>query len=230
MKRSLLGSGDKLPVHEERGGGVVLGASDAEDPHARSLLPAHSRGCTICPPSLLETPVAHPEPIQHPAHAWAAALLDLSRSNRLIHYRIRASSSVQVVREDARDVAALLLADKELGFDPKPDDGSFDTAPFEVAAEQLRLQTPLDRPRLERVLASLEAGAARLWECERITALHVALGMLEYRAAHDDRPHRAPLLLVPVRLHRSTPNAEASMRWTGAPPVFNPVLGLKLRG
>ena len=141
------------------------------------------------------------ETVARRLEGWRRRLLDLSRSNRLVHYRIRAASSVQVVREDAAHVADLVLAGKRLGFDPKPDDGSFEQAP-ETRGGDLRLQTPLDRERLERVLVRLFREARARLEEQGFHTLHLAFGMLEYETTEDDRPHRAPLLLVPVELER----------------------------
>lgn len=158
---------------------------------------------------------------------WRQRLLDLSRSNRLIHYRIRAASSVQVVREDASHLADLVLAGKRLGFDPKPDDGSFEQG-GEIRSGDLRLQTPLDRGRLEKVLVRLSREARASLEEQGFHTLHLAFGMLEYATPEDGRPHRAPLLLVPVELTRRGARGELTLVAADDEPRLNPALCLKL--
>ncbi|MCB9829320.1 MAG: DUF3320 domain-containing protein [Planctomycetes bacterium] len=167
------------------------------------------------------------ETVARRLEGWRRRLLDLSRSNRLVHYRIRAASSVQVVREDAAHVADLVLAGKRLGFDPKPDDGSFEQAP-ETRGGDLRLQTPLDRERLERVLVRLFREARARLEEQGFHTLHLAFGMLEYETTEDDRPHRAPLLLVPVELERRGARGEITLVLADDEPRVNPALVLKL--
>ncbi|MGE0190823.1 MAG: DUF3320 domain-containing protein [Planctomycetota bacterium] len=166
------------------------------------------------------------ETVARRIEGWRRRLLDLSRSNRLVHYRIRAASSVQVVREDAAHVADLVLGGKRLGFDPKPDDGSFEQVP--EARGDLRLQTPLDRQRLERVLVRLFREARARLEEQGFHTLHLAFGMLEYETTEDDRPHRAPLLLVPVELERRGARGDITLVLADDEPRVNPALVLKL--
>ena len=76
-----------------------------------------------------------------------------------------------------------------------------------------RLQTRLEDEKLQNKLLRLQYDAKSIIEEQGINSLFLALGFLEwYDAAASDKVRYAPLILLPVELHRKTVNAKFRIR------------------
>ena len=85
----------------------------------------------------------------------------------------------------------------------------------EIADRHLdkNLQTPLDDEKLQKKLLRLFYDARSFYEEQGVNSLYLAMGFLEwYESATTDKPRYAPLLLIPVELHRRTVNARFRLR------------------
>jgi very-short-patch-repair endonuclease/DNA polymerase III delta prime subunit len=75
------------------------------------------------------------------------------------------------------------------------------------------LQTPLDDEKLQKKLLRLFYDARGFYEEQGVNSLYLAMGFLEwYESPTSDKPRYAPLLLIPVELHRRTVNARFRLR------------------
>lgn len=75
------------------------------------------------------------------------------------------------------------------------------------------LQTALDDETLQGRLLRLFYDARSLFEEQGVNSLYLAVGFLEwYEALNSDTPRYAPLLLIPVELHRRTVNARFRLK------------------
>lgn len=85
----------------------------------------------------------------------------------------------------------------------------------EIADRHLdkNLQTPLDDEKLQKKLLRLFYDARGFYEEQGVNSLYLAMGFLEwYESPTSDKPRYAPLLLIPVELHRRTVNAKFRLR------------------
>ncbi|HVH13599.1 MAG TPA: DUF4011 domain-containing protein, partial [Longimicrobium sp.] len=140
------------------------------------------------------------------------------------------SQSIEAVAADANDA--------QVGFDELEDDegsGAAAFAPYEVAslAEKHRddmLQTTSPPDRLDIQLRRIDEQARETREEQGVNALFLALGMLHYREAKDsDQVFRAPLVLLPVALARTSAGAGYTLSATDDEYIVNPALAEYLR-
>ena len=85
----------------------------------------------------------------------------------------------------------------------------------EIADRHLdkNLQTTLDDEKLQKKLLRLFYDARGFYEEQGVNSLYLAMGFLEwYESPSSDKPRYAPLLLIPVELHRRTVNAKFRLR------------------
>jgi len=177
---------------------------------------------------------------------WQRKLLDLSLRNNLLNFK----SSKKALKLEAPDAGALedLLADGQaLKLLARPDlmDGA---DPRNQAIhegrerEDLRRAHALDALKRREVFISvaqdeLEPRLVDLYRTARTTlqegganTLYVALGFLSWN--RDDKPgskYRAPLILVPVTLHRKSMRSGFTLALHDDEPRFNPTLIEMLR-
>jgi len=150
-------------------------------------------------------------------------LLDLSLRNRLLSFRQTKRSTIMIEGEDPKALFHLLLAEgKSLAFLPKQEDGNEATVK-DPKDKNLACELPaLD---LQRNLLHLERQARSFLEEKGINALYLALGFVEWR--REDKPDRvlhAPLLLIPVRLERTSVAKRFRLRALDHDPITNPSL------
>ncbi len=170
-----------------------------------------------------------PDAVAARLETWKAKLIDLSRSNRLLHYRHHRASSVQVVEEDPREVLALLAAGKKLTFDARREpEGEASPEPGRLRTGDTRLQTDLGRDVLDKVLKTLWRDSRASIEEQGFNTLFLAMGMLEFTVPPERDLWRAPLLLFPVQLIRRGARAEFALAAYEDEARINPALPLKL--
>ncbi len=159
---------------------------------------------------------------------WKRKLLDLSLRNRLLNFRPTAKT-LRVLGDDLGRLEDKLAGDQSFGFEPNPnferqiDASTQKPIPREVAEERLRthLAASLDRGKLilaDDDKAKIETRLVDLFRTARIaeeeggvSPLYLALGILQWKESdHTSTANRAPLLLVPVTIERSSVRAGLS--------------------
>ena len=117
--------------------------------------------------------------------------------------------------------------DDKLLVQPRDADGQGGTADGHV---DTRLQTNLASARLQSRLLKTERDARTFIEEQGVNILYLALGMLRwYEAKSSQEPRRAPLILVPVALERSSVRERFRLRYTEEEIEQNLPLVNKLR-
>lgn len=103
----------------------------------------------------------------------------------------------------------LIYDDEPVLYQPDEEEEGEDTSRFTDS----RLQTTLEDEKLQNKLLRLQYDAKSIIEEQGINSLFLALGFLEwYDAAASDKVRYAPLILLPVELHRKTVNAKFRIR------------------
>lgn len=173
---------------------------------------------------------------------WKRKLVDLSRRNRLIHFRASRNTSVRIVDElppetfrmtVQKRASMMLLPRTETSEEAPADTGTY--APY--TAEQLQarhidraLQTDLTAERLEKVLLTTYRKASAVEGDHGYNVLYLALGFLEwYESESSDEMFSSPLFLVPVELERKQAGKRFSLKSRDDDPIFNPALAQRLR-
>jgi very-short-patch-repair endonuclease len=171
-------------------------------------------------------------------------LLDLGLRNPLISFRRLTARGVQVVDERPEELFRLLATQgKAMYFDPAPERGGIDdefafvTQPdriTDLASEERftdnRLQTPHPSAQLQKRLLNTYHIARTFVEEQGISVLYLALGMLNwFEADSSDEPRKAPLILIPVELERTSVESRFRVSHTGEDIVTNLSLQAKLK-
>ena len=180
-------------------------------------------------------------------------LLDLSTRNRLLSVPVQSKSAriIQVHDELSEQVFRLLVeekktlsflpgrasagtaaneADEEIGL-PQPEEGAMD-ADSGLAKRHVdsRLQTALSPEGLQRRLLALCRDAQTMIEEQGVNILYLAFGQLKwFEADKTDTPRYAPLVLVPVELHRDSAADRFHMHWREEDIEENLSLAAKLK-
>lgn len=185
-------------------------------------------------------------------------LLDLGLRNSLINFRSRAKK-IEVVDELSSEVFRILVGEgKKMRFLPIPErdpddhsedalgdllteaDGDFskffaedeELGPGGLASRHtdLNLQTRLETRRLHARLLQLNNEARTYIEEQGVNVLYLALGFLHwYESDSSEAARRAPLLLVPVELERSSARERFSLSYSDEDIDDNLSLKEKLR-
>ena len=98
--------------------------------------------------------------------------------------------------------------------------------------QDLKLQTSIPAESLQKKLLDVYLFARLAQEEQGVNTLFLVLGMLTWReadASDHDKPRRAPLILLPVALDRSSARDRFRLRHEGDDPEFNLSLAEKLK-
>lgn len=171
-------------------------------------------------------------------------LLDMGlRGNSLLHFRPGAKT-VEVVDERSDEIMRLLVEEKRsLSFAPLPaklaDEAPLETPELvarlaEIQGEKRhqdsRLQTRLSAEQLDKRLLKIHTDANTFIQEQGVNTLYLALGFLTWCEANSpETPRKAPLLLVPVSLVRTSVRERFALRYTEAEPGRNLTLAAKLK-
>ena len=176
-------------------------------------------------------------------------LLDLGLRNPLLNYRLLRTRGLEVVDEVPAEVYRQLTAEgKAMTFlpareeaTPEPDsnevfgDGFGQPAENEVVNNlavrhtDSRLQTALSSAELQSRLLSTYHLSNTFIQEQGVNTLFLALGMLTWMEDDGGEPRKAPLVLVPVALDRSSVRTRFQLRYTGDDPGDNLSLRERLR-
>ncbi|MEZ4268864.1 MAG: DUF3320 domain-containing protein [Myxococcota bacterium] len=172
---------------------------------------------------------------------WRARLLDLTRRNRLINYK-PTKASVPLLVHDAGAVEDALADGLRLAIHPKPDIRTPDGRPMpsvdpkalhghlesELALKRLRADLPAGD--LEGRLVGLYRKARTSLEEGGANTLYLAVGFLEWTEPKSKgEPQRAPILLLPLELHRERIGHPLQISLGDDEPMLNVTLLEKLR-
>lgn len=178
---------------------------------------------------------------------WQRKLLDLSLRNSLLNFRAT-KKAIKLDAPDPKRLEDVLAAEGSvLKLLPRPDlmegaDPRSQAIHEARAFEDVRCAHALDaltrfevfvslpRDELETRLVDLYRYARSTLQEGGANTLFLALGFLSWtRDDKDDKRHRAPLILIPVTLHRKSVRSGFSLTLHDDEPRFNPTLLEMLR-
>ncbi|MEA2917098.1 MAG: hypothetical protein QOJ15_9179 [Bradyrhizobium sp.] len=183
------------------------------------------------------------------------ALLDLSTRNRLLNtpLRTRNNRAIEIVDEKADEIFQLLTSNKAFTFlsgvqlsevdraaldpdddvtggIPQPDDDAVDERGIALRHSDTRLQTRLTSEGLQKRLFDIWYDAQTLEQEQGVNILYLAIGLLRWFDNDTSEIARhAPLVLLPVKLERSSAADKFKMRWREEPPSPNLTLQAKMK-
>ncbi|GLS19466.1 hypothetical protein GCM10007874_24830 [Labrys miyagiensis] len=187
--------------------------------------------------------------------AQRQALLDLGTRNRLINVplRLKGVRTIEIVDEKCSEIYALLTQGKGLTFLPGREPPQEEQAELDVASEataviprpvdeeldrngiprrytDLRLQTRLTGEGLQKRLFDIWYDARSFEEEQGVNILYLAFGLLRwFEDDKSDVARHAPLILLPVRLERSSAAERFTLHWRNEPASPNLSIQAKLR-
>ena len=182
------------------------------------------------------------------------ALLDLSTRNRLLNVPLRTKNNraIEIVNETADEVFRLLTEGKALSFNPgvelteeqraglepdddvtggipQPGDNPVDARGVAARHADSKLQTRLTSEALQKRLFDIWYDAQTLEQEQGVNILYLAIGLLRWVDSEaSDAARHAPLVLLPVRLERTTASDKFKLRWREEPPSPNLTLQAKM--
>ncbi len=168
---------------------------------------------------------------------WRNELVNLARSNRLLHFRDTRASTLGIVADESQVpeiVARLLRGRSWTFFEPadveENDDDGEQRIPLRLLPGPGELLTDKsDRADLLRTLRNLDRRASQEYMDKGLWILYLAVGMLRWTDPDTQETVRSPLLLVPVTLERETPREPYTLKKVDEEIVLNPALVLKLQ-
>ncbi|MEX0956424.1 MAG: DUF3320 domain-containing protein [Rhizobiaceae bacterium] len=181
-------------------------------------------------------------------------LLDLGTRNRLINVPLRSKNirTIEIVDERVSEVYRLLLEakaltflpgrqltdeekaelaedDAETGGIPQPDEDDANENGIARRHLDTRLQTRLTSEGLQKRLLNMWYDARTLEEEQGVNILYLAIGLLRwFDSDSSDVERHAPLVLLPVRLDRTSAADRFTLRWRGEPASTNLSLQAKM--
>jgi hypothetical protein len=184
------------------------------------------------------------------------ALLDLGTRNRLVHIPLRTKNirAIEIIEEKSAKVFRILGEGKRFNFLPAgvEEANSQSTANGENSSRRVarsplkdetsdvgpqsrhsdkRLQTRLSSEGLQKRLLDIWYDARTLEEEQGVNILYLALGLLKwFEDDKSDVERFAPLVLLPVRLERSSAADRFHLVWRSEPPSPNLSLQAKMEG
>lgn len=183
------------------------------------------------------------------------ALLDLSTRNRLLNTPLRTKNNraIEIVDEKSVEVFRLLTSNKAFSFVPgvqlseadraeldpdddvtggipQPDDDTFDDKGRASRHTDTRLQTRLTSEGLQKRLFDIWYDAQTLEQEQGVNILYLAIGLLRwFDSDTSDVARHAPLVLLPVKLERTSAADKFKLRWRDEPPSPNLTLQAKMK-
>ncbi|URC14831.1 DUF3320 domain-containing protein [Flavobacterium sp. B183] len=153
-------------------------------------------------------------------------LLDLGLRNTLLNYKTSKVKGLQIVQEQSSSIYDILVRqNKAMTFLGRPgkdeDDELFElpelTEPeIQDAYNDTRLQVNETEAKLQTKILNTYYFARTSIEEQGVNMLYLALGILNwYEKGNSEETRKAPLILVPVALERSSANERFRLRYSG---------------
>ncbi|CAN5304396.1 DUF4011 domain-containing protein [soil metagenome] len=189
--------------------------------------------------------------IEAAAENWRRKLLDLTKRNRALNFKPTKVSTVAVVDELPAEIfRELYIRERKMRFKAAPDADlltaatgdpidngeeewesvALDFAPYDTTALDERhtdewLQTVVSPEILDKALRRIDELARLAIDEQGVNTLFLSIGMLHYTESKDSSViFRAPLVLLPVELTRSSARTGYSVAATDDDPIVNPAL------
>lgn len=172
---------------------------------------------------------------------WAKKLVDLSKRNRLLYYRPTKRTSLTFLRPHPDAVLARILDGGSYGFYRPPVlPPLVPGRPREMTEleDELRRHRPLERElvatqrdpvEIDRSLEAIDRKARAEFEDRGTHVLYLAWGLLRWLDPKTGDEQRAPLVLVPMELSRSSVTQPFQLRAAADDDaILNPALRVKL--
>ena len=169
-------------------------------------------------------------------------LLDLTNRNRLLSCAATSRGGLQIVDELSDEVYRILVGDsRAMSFVAREEDPEGESQPVMFGQPDAvepdpnrhtdnKLQTALGDEQLQRKLLRLYRASKTLIEEQGVNTLYLALGFLHWRESPSvDQFRRAPLILIPVELDRTSVRARFRVTFSGEEIGPNLSLEEKLR-
>lgn len=163
------------------------------------------------------------------------ALINMSRSNKLLNFKHTKVSSLELSAPEASQILDRLNNASAAGnywefhFPVSDDSDEVDQdSGEERAATELEVSGK-ESPDIRKSLYSLERKANQEFVDKGIWVLYLGLGILTwYESENDDKPYQSPLVLVPVMVSRDRSTESYWLRRADGDNVINPALHVKL--
>lgn len=192
-----------------------------------------------------ETAEQGPESPAQRLERWKRSLLDLSKHNRLLNLKASATA-IPIFCPDPARLEDKIAENRSIRLIPPPERRGATGQPdadlyhlrtgedfaVKFAEEALgrdQIVANVDPKTLEKGVIELYRKAKADLEEGGSNTLFLALGMLRWSPAGDKRVYRAPLILLPVKLERSSAASKPYLRKHEDDPVFNLTLLQMLR-
>jgi len=206
-----------LPIKRGTGEVDLLSAAEAVVPREVSVSSRAARRQFVPEMAVESLPKTPEGRIDH----WKQQLLDLTLRNRLLNFR-ETKQTIPLVCAHPEHLEDELAANKSFsllgqsklmsGLDPRSfalQASQFDQDPvirhLEEELHARRLRSSLTELEINRRLLELYRRSRFEMEESGANTLYLALGFLEWKETPEsDRTHRAPILLIPVKLERKS--------------------------
>ncbi|WP_291143364.1 DUF4011 domain-containing protein [Flavobacterium sp. UBA7680] len=153
-------------------------------------------------------------------------LLDLGLRNTLLNYKTSKVKGLQIVQEQSSSIYDILVRQNKgmtfLGRPGKDDDDELLELPeltepeIQDAYNDTRLQTNETEAKLQNKILNTYYFARTSIEEQGVNMLYLALGILNwYEKGNSEDTRKAPLILLPVVLERSSANERFRLRYSG---------------
>lgn len=156
-------------------------------------------------------------------------LLDLGMRNTLLNYKVPKARGLRIVQEQSVSIYQILVKqNKAMTFLGRPgkkemeEDEEMPELPpltedeLQEAYHDTRLQTNESEQKLQTKILNTYYAARTSLEEQGVNTLFLSLGMLSwFEKGNDEEVRKAPLVLVPVTLERSSASERFRLRYTG---------------
>jgi very-short-patch-repair endonuclease len=159
--------------------------------------------------------------------AWRKDLINLTRNNRLLYLKL--GSVLEAIEPGPVEIYRQLDAGLRVARPPQPN--LFQNKPTSTKPNEVRFAAPA-RSTVEAKLRNLERTCTQTFMDRGLWVLYLGFGLLEWDEAPPTSaaPERvlSPLLLVPVKLERSSSKDTFQLKWADEDQRLNPALLAKL--
>jgi hypothetical protein len=189
------------------------------------------------------------EKTQSRIEEWKRKLVDLSRRNRLLHFRPNRGSTLQITAPTPEEVFRRLVIQEKawkVYLPPETGDESLGSSDEQLPLVQAHAATisPISSPQAQRpteivcvpqagqalraVLRNIYRRSRSDFEERGVRILHIVFGLLEWKENPQSETVRSPILLLPVQISRASARDPYNVGPTEEEILLNPALDVKL--
>ena len=180
---------------------------------------------------------------------WKRKLVDLSRRNRLLHFRPARGSTLRVIEPTPSEVFRRLVIQEKSWKVHLPPEAAEEGTEFPnpqlplaqdiATSAPLRLTPPLQTPTeivctpqpgqaIRTVLRNIYRRSRSDFDERGVRILHFAFGFFDWKETPQSEAVRSPLLLLPVQISRASAREPYVVSASEEEIVLNPALDVKL--